>query len=84
MKAHHLPRLREWEQFERFAAALQRLGWSPTLKADGPDARCWAFRRESEFLWLVFDDVLGGSLKTESQDVNMEAVATQVDACRLR
>ena len=80
MKAHALSKLQEWEQFESFASALQRLGWNPTQKADGPDARIWAFSRAGESLWLVFDDMLGGSLKTENVAVNLEAVATQIEA----
>ncbi|NBR32884.1 MAG: hypothetical protein EBT84_12160 [Sphingomonadaceae bacterium] len=59
MKVCALPKLQEWEQFDNFALSLQRLGWSPTQKADGPDARSWAFSREGDSLWLVFDDMLG-------------------------
>ena len=80
MKAHSLAQLQEWEQFEIFASALQRLGWNPTQKADGPDARSWAFNRVGESLWLVFDDMLGGSLKTENSDVNLEAIAAQLES----
>lgn len=80
MQSHLLPKLQEWEQFESFASALQRLGWNPTQKADGPDARSWAFSRGRESLWLVFDDVLGGSLKTEHSAVNLEAVAALVES----
>ena len=80
MKAHPLPKLQEWEQFESFATALQETGWNPTQKVEGPDARSWAFTREADFLWLVFDDMLGGSLKSESIAVNLEAVAVQIEA----
>lgn len=80
MKALSLPKLQEWEQFDTFATALQIAGWKPTQKADGPDARSWAFSRESDSLWLVFDDMLGGSLKSENQAVNLQAVADQIEA----
>lgn len=80
MKACALPTLQEWEQFDNFALSLQRLGWNPTQKADGPDARSWAFSRKENSLWLVFDDILGGSLKSESPAVNLEAVAAQLEA----
>lgn len=80
MKTHALPRLQEWEQFDSFALSLQRLGWTPTQKADGPDARSWTFSRAGASLWLVFDDMLGGSLKSENPAVNLEALAAQLDA----
>jgi hypothetical protein len=80
MKACSLPTLQEWEQFESFALSLQRLGWSATQKADGPDARSWAFNRGADSLWLVFDDMLGGSLKSEQSAVNLQAVADQLEA----
>jgi hypothetical protein len=80
MKVCALPKLQEWEQFDNFALSLQRLGWSPTQKADGPDARSWAFSREGDSLWLVFDDMLGGSLRSEHSTVNLQAVADQLEA----
>jgi hypothetical protein len=80
MKVCTLLKLQEWEQFDSFALSLQRLGWSPTQKADGPDARSWAFSREGYSLWLVFDDMLGGSLKSEHSAVNLQAVADQLEA----
>ena len=80
MKALSLPKLQEWEQFDIFATALQVAGWKPTQKADGPDARSWEFSREADSLWLVFDDMLGGSLKSENQAVNLRAVADQIEA----
>jgi hypothetical protein len=80
MKARALPTLQEWEQFDGFAVSLQRLGWNPTHKADGPDARSWAFNREGISLWLVFDDLLGGSLKSEDAAVNLDTVAAQLEA----
>lgn len=80
MKACALPNLQEWEQFDSIAESLQRLGWTPTQKADGPDARSWAFRRGADSLWLVFDGMLGGSLKSESLAVNLEAVAADIEA----
>jgi len=80
MKVWALPKLQEWEQFDNFALSLQRLGWSPTQKVDGPDARSWAFSREGDSLWLVFDDMLGGSLRSEHSTVNLQAVADQLEA----
>ena len=80
MKAYPLPKLQKWEQFDEFVAALQKMGWNPTQKADGPDARSWAFSREADLLWLVFDDMLGCSLKSENQTMNLKAVAAQLDA----
>lgn len=80
MKAHPLPKLQEWDQFELFAVSLQQLGWNPKQKADGPDARSWGFSREAESIWLVFDDVLGGSLKSESEAINLGALAAQLEA----
>jgi hypothetical protein len=80
MNACALPTLQEWEHFDRFALSLQRLGWNPTAKVDGPDARSWAFDREGASLWLVFDDMLGGSIKSEDPTVNLAAVATQIAA----
>lgn len=80
MKTHPLLKLQNWEQFDSFAAALQSMGWKPTQKVDGPDARSWAFSREPDFFWLVFDDILGGSLKSENQEMELEAVAAQLDA----
>lgn len=80
MKACALPTLQEWEQFDTFALSLQRLGWTPTQKADGPDARSWAFSRGGDSLWLVFDDMLGGSIKSENPAVNLQAVADQLQA----
>ena len=79
MKVCALPKLQEWEQFDNFALSLQRLGWSPTQKADGPDARSWAFSREGDSLWLVFDDMLGGSLRSEHSTVNHQAEADQLE-----
>jgi len=80
MKAIALPTLQEWEQFDHFVSLLQRLGWHPTQKADGPDARSWAFHRDGKSIWLVFDDMLGGSIKSESLTVNLEAVVAELDA----
>lgn len=80
MKTYELPKLQEWEQFDSFALSLQRLGWRPMQKADGPDARSWAFSRAGASLWLVFDDILGGSLKSENPAVDLEALAAQLDA----
>jgi hypothetical protein len=80
MKACALPSLQEWEQFDSFALSLQRLGWNPTQKADGPDARSWAFAREGHSIWLVFDDLLGGSIKSEAPAVDIEAVAAQLES----
>jgi hypothetical protein len=80
MKVCALPKLQEWEQFDSFALSLQRLGWCPTQKADGPDARSWAFSREGDLLWLVFDDMLGGSIKSDHSAVNLQAVADQLEA----
>ena len=80
MKNHLLPTLQEWQQFDTFATALQVTGWKPTQKADGPDARSWAFSRDADCLWLVFDDMLGGSLKSEDEAVNLETVAAQIEA----
>jgi hypothetical protein len=80
MKACVLPKLQEWEQFDSFADAMQRLGWLPTQKADGPDARSWTFQRSGELLWLVFDDVLGGSLKSESRAIDLQAEAAEIES----
>jgi hypothetical protein len=80
MKECALPALQEWEQFDGFALLLQRLGWTPTQKADGPDARSWAFDREGHSIWLVFDDMLGGSLKAEAPSVDIEAVAAKLES----
>jgi hypothetical protein len=80
MKACTVPSLQEWEQFDNFALSLQRLGWNPTQKADGPDARSWAFVREGHSIWLVFDDLLGGSIKSEAPAVDVEAVAAQLES----
>jgi hypothetical protein len=80
MQVCALPKLKDWDQFDSFALSLRRQGWSPTQKADGPDARVWAFSREGDTLWLVFDDMLGGSLKSEHSAVNLQAVADQLEA----
>lgn len=80
MKVCALPKLQAWEQFDSFAFSLEQLGWTPTQKADGPDARSWTFIRGGDWLWLVFDDMLGGSLKSENQALNLEAVVAQLDA----
>lgn len=79
MKTHALPKLQEWEQFDSFALSLQRLGWKPTQKADGPDARSWTFSHAGTSIWLVFDDMLGGSLKSENPSADLEALAAQLD-----
>lgn len=78
MKICKLTKLQEWEQFENYALSLQRLGWNSTQKADGPDARSWAFSRGGDSLWLVFDDMLGGSLKSDDTALNLEEIATQI------
>ena len=79
MNAFALPKLQEWEQFDSFASLLERLGWKATQKADGPDARSWSFTCGGELIWLVFDDMLGGSLKSDNPAVNLEAVAVQLE-----
>jgi len=80
MKTRTLPKLQEWDQFDDYVLSLQRLGWIPTQRADGPDGRSWTFHRKGDTLWLVFDDMLGGSLRTEDPAVNLEAVAAELEA----
>ncbi|HEY0981724.1 hypothetical protein, partial [Schlesneria sp.] len=79
-KEYALPKLEDWDQFEGFVMALQKLGWTPTKKFHGPDARCWAFTRDADSLWLVFNDILGGSLKSENQAMDLETVAAQLNS----
>ncbi len=74
-----LPKLQEREQFDGFASSLQRLGWMPFQNADGPDARICTFSREGKSLWLVFDDILGGSLKSEHSTVDLQTLAKQLE-----
>lgn len=78
MKSHALTKLTSWEQFDLVAASLSRLGWNPTCTVDGPDARSWTFVRQNESLWLVFDDVLGGALKSEDTSVDLAAIAAEI------
>ena len=82
MRSHELPCLQEWDDFDRLAETLIQLGWNARQKIDGPDARSWLFIRVQQQIWLVFDDVLCGSLKTDDDTVDLKAIVSQLECAK--
>jgi hypothetical protein len=56
------------------AGAPSSTGFQPVSLKRGTGSR------GADFLWLVFDDMLGGSLKSENHSMNLQAVAVQLNA----
>jgi hypothetical protein len=79
MKKHSLPRLNEWDDFDRAAGVLAKsLGWIEGERVDGPDARVSSFSKNGLQLWLVYDDVMGMALKCEGNDSHLAGVGEAI------
>jgi aminoglycoside phosphotransferase len=79
MKAHPLPGLDQWDDFDRAAVILAKpLGWMETQRVDGPDARVCSFNKDHLHLWLVYDDMMGMALKCDGDASHLAEVGREL------
>lgn len=79
MNTYPLIEFNDWNDFDRISYLLQRNGWVIEQKIDGPDARICLLKRNRTQVWLVFDDILGCSLKNEHSLPELKLIAKELD-----
>ena len=79
MRRQTLQKLVRWDQFEEVVKLFQDFGWTIIENIDGPDVRIASFIYEGRVLWLVFDDLMGGYLKTEDTKTDLNIIAAKID-----
>lgn len=75
MKEYPLGDCDDWDSIETVASILEtKLGWHTIERIDGPDARIWRCARGSTEIVLVYDDLRGLSIRSESDMVPIESL----------
>ncbi|MBM3857698.1 MAG: hypothetical protein FJ390_07045 [Verrucomicrobia bacterium] len=78
MNTYPLTEFNDWNDFDRIACLLQRNGWIVEKKIDGPDALICLLTHNGTEVWLVFDDILGYSLKNEHSLSELKLIAKEL------
>lgn len=78
MNTYLLTKFDDWDDFDQISLALRKIGWIAKQNVDGPDARICSFERNNLQIWLVFDDMLGCSLKSENSAFDLQSIAEEL------
>ena len=79
MRLQALQKLIRWDQFDSVVNLLQGFGWAVLENVDGPDVRIASFVLDGHILWLFFDDLMGGYLKTEEITLDLKTIEAKID-----
>jgi hypothetical protein len=79
MRLQALQKLIRWDQFDSVVNLLQGFGWAVIENVDGPDVRIASFVLDGHILWLFFDDLMGGYLKTEELTLDLKTIEAKID-----